>query len=55
MGVYLRHEVQRFWDVHFKPKQRRSTLDHQAMNAPLDPAVSRFGVLQQEDDEEAEL
>jgi type I restriction enzyme R subunit len=30
-------------------------MDHQAMNAALDPAVSRFSVRQREDEEEAEL
>jgi len=32
--------------VYFKPKQRQSAMDHQAMNAALDPAVSRFTVRQ---------
>jgi type I restriction enzyme, R subunit len=54
-GVYLPEEVQRFCDVYFKPKQRQSALDHQAMNAALDPAVSRFSVLQENQEEEAEL
>jgi type I restriction enzyme R subunit len=54
-GVYLQEEVQRFCDVYFKPKQRQSAQDHQAMNAALDPAVSRFAVLQQDKEEEAEL
>ncbi len=41
-GIYLDEEVERFCAVYFKPKQRQSALDHQAMNAALDPAVSRF-------------
>jgi type I restriction enzyme R subunit len=41
-GIYLDEEVARFCDVYFKPKQKQSALDHQAMNAALDPAVSRF-------------
>lgn len=54
-GVYLEEEVARFCDVYFKPKQRQSALDHQAMNAALDPAVSRFKVRQEESTDEAEL
>jgi type I restriction enzyme R subunit len=54
-GVYLDEEVERFCAVYFKPKQRQSAQDHQAMNAALDPAVSRFAVLQEEREEEAEL
>ncbi len=54
-GVYLEEEVSRFCDVYFKPKQRQSALDHQAMNAALDPAVSRFKVRQEEKPDEAEL
>jgi type I restriction enzyme, R subunit len=41
--------------VYFKPKQRQSAMDHQAMNAALDPAVSRFTVRQREDENETEL
>ncbi len=54
-GVYLAEEVERFCAVYFKPKERQSALDHQAMNAALDPAVSRFAVRQMEAEEEAEL
>ena len=54
-GVYLAEEVARFCDVYFKPKQRQSAMDHQAMNAALDPAVSRFTVRQRDDENEAEL
>src|SRR5580658_4960797 len=32
MGVYLSGEVARFSEVYFKPKQKQSMLDHQAMN-----------------------
>ncbi|MGB4781280.1 type I restriction enzyme subunit R domain-containing protein, partial [Candidatus Methylomirabilis sp.] len=52
-GIYLAEEVERFCAVYFKPKQRQSPLDHQTMNAALDPAVSRFSVRQKDD--EAEL
>ena len=54
-GTYLSEEVGRFSDVYFKPKQRQSAMDHQAMNAALDPAVSRFSVRQKDDENEAEL
>lgn len=54
-GIYLAEEVHRFCEIYFKPKQRQSAIDHQAMNAALDPAVSRFSVLQQEKEDEAEL
>ena len=54
-GVYLAEEVERFCIVYFKPKQRQSPADHQAMNAALDPAVSRFSALKKKDDDEAEL
>ncbi len=54
-GVYLDEEVERFCAVYFKPKQRQSTQDHQAMNAALDPAVSRYEDLQREDENQAEL
>ena len=54
-GVYLAEEVERFCAVYFKPKPKQSAMDHQAMHAALDPAVSRFTVLQDEHEEEAEL
>ena len=54
-GIYLDEEVERFCEVYFKPKQRQSAQDHQAMHAALDPAVSRFRDLQQDDEDDAEL
>ena len=54
-GVYLAEEVERFCAVYFKPKPKQSAMDHQAMNAALDPAVCRFTVLQQEHEAEAEI
>ena len=54
-GIYLGEEVERFCAVYFKPKQRQSLTDHQAMNTALDPAVSRFAVLQTDEEDEAEL
>ncbi len=54
-GIYLAEEVERFCMVYFKPKQRQSPADHQAMNAILDPAVSRFKAWRDRDEAEAEL
>jgi len=54
-GVYLAEEVQRFCAIFFKPRERQSPADHQAMNAALDPAVDRFRALQESDEEETEL
>jgi type I restriction enzyme R subunit len=54
-GIYLDEEIERFSAVYFKPKQRHSVMDHQAMNAALDPAVSRFAARQNDNEEEAEL
>lgn len=54
-GIYLPEELDRFCRIYFKPRQRQSAADHQAMNAALDPAVSRFAVRQKEDAAEAEL
>ena len=54
-GVYLDEEVERFCAVYFKPRQRQSAADHRAMNAALDPAVSRFAARLEEDEEETEL
>ncbi len=54
-GIYLDEEVERFCAVYFKPKLRQSAQDHKAMNAALDPAVSRFATLQGGDEDEAEL
>jgi len=54
-GIYLEVDVARFCSVYFKPKQRQSVQDHQAMNVALDPAVSRFTALQREKEEDAEL
>ena len=54
-GIYLGEEVERFCEIFFKPRQRQSPRDHQAMNAALDPAVSRFAALHGEREDEAEL
>ena len=54
-GMYLDEEMERFCAVYFKPKQRQSAMDHQSMNAALDPSVSRFTVRQKDNEDEAEL
>lgn len=53
-GIYLQEEIERFCAVYFKPQQRQSAADHQALNAALDPAVDRFVALRREHPEEAE-
>jgi type I restriction enzyme R subunit len=53
--IYMKEDMERFCAVYFKPKQKQSSADHEAMNAALDPTVSRFKVLLQENEEEAEL
>lgn len=54
-GIYMKEDVDRFCNVYFKPKQKQSAADHEAMNAALDPAVSRFSVWMKEDEDQAEL
>ena len=54
-GIYFGEEVEQFCAVYFKPKLRQSAIDHKAMNAALDPAVSRFAALQRDKEEDAEL
>ena len=54
-AIYLAEEVERFCAVYFKPVQRQGRQDHRAMNAALDPAVSRFTALREDDENEAEL
>ena len=53
-GIYLDEEVERFSAVYFTPRQRQSASDHRTMNAALDPAVSRFTVRRDDNEEEAE-
>ncbi len=52
-AIHLPEERERFCAVYFKPKQRQGPADHQAMNATLDQAVSRFALLQRDGEEEA--
>jgi type I restriction enzyme R subunit len=53
-GIYQHQEIEHFCEIYFKPKQRQSAADHQAMNAALDPVVDRFRTLYTESPEEAE-
>ena len=53
-GIYLDEEVERFTSVYFKPKRKQSAMDHEAMNAALDPVVSRFAARRDDDEDEAE-
>lgn len=53
-NIYMREDVDRFCSVYFKPKQKQSVADHEAMNAALDPAISRFSKLLQDKEVEAE-
>ncbi|MEJ1930699.1 type I restriction endonuclease [Nostoc sp. NIES-2111] len=55
LGIYLHQEVERFCEIYFKPKQRQSPADHQAMNAALDPAVDRFRAFLNAKPEEAQI
>ena len=54
-GIYLQDEVNRFVEIYFKPRERQSPADHDAMSAALDPAVDRFKALIALDAEGAEL
>ena len=54
-GVYLEEEVERFCGIYFRPRRKQSPADHQAMNAALDQAVSRFVASRKENEEEAEV
>jgi len=54
-GVYQTEDIENFCSIYFKPKQKQSVMDHQAMNAVLDPVVSRFIKFQEDKEEEAEL
>jgi len=54
-GIYQHQEIEHFCEIYFKPKQRQSAADHQAMNAALDPAVDRFRTIYTQTLEEAEV
>jgi len=50
--VYYTAEVAEFCRVFYKPKPHQTTTDHAQMNACIDPAVSRYRELEEEDREE---
>jgi type I restriction enzyme, R subunit len=52
MQVYHQQEVQDFCKVFFKARANQTPADHAAMNALLDPAVTRFNALSEEQQEE---
>jgi type I restriction enzyme R subunit len=54
-GIYIKEDVERFSAIYFKSKQKQSMADHEAMNAALEPVVSRFSNLLKENEEEAEV
>jgi len=50
--VYYQAEVEEFAKIFYRPRQRQTQADHAKMNACIDPAVSRFGPLVEEKQEE---
>jgi type I restriction enzyme R subunit len=52
MHVFYRDDVEGFCEVFFKPKAAQSPSDHAKMNSFLDPAVGRFGQLDEADQDE---
>jgi len=50
--VYYKAEVEEFAKVFYKPVKRQQPSDHGKMNAIRDPAVNRFGELEEADQEE---
>lgn len=54
-GIYQKEDVEGFCSIYFKPKQKQSASDHEAINAVLDSSVTRFAALMKENEDEAEL
>lgn len=50
--VYHRDEVEAFCKIFFKPKATQTPTDHAMINSLIDPAVSRFAALTEEEQEE---
>lgn len=50
--VYHKNEVEEFARVFYTPRQNQTTADHAKMNACIDPAVTRFKVLEEHIKEE---
>lgn len=53
-GIHLDTDVARFSEVYFKPRQRQSVQDHQAMNAIVDGTVARYRSRLEADDDAAD-
>jgi type I restriction enzyme R subunit len=52
MHIYYREDVENFCRIFFRPKAAQSPSDHAMMYATLNPAVGRFGLLDEEAREE---
>jgi len=50
--VYFKAEVEEFSRTFYKPKEKHSVSDHIKINACIDPAIARFGELEEEEREE---
>lgn len=50
--VYYKAEVEKFARAFYRPKQKQTTADHATINACIDPAVKRYGDLEEETKEE---
>lgn len=50
--VYYKTEVEEFATVFYRPKEHQSLADHAKMNACIDPAVTRFKQIDEEEQEE---
>lgn len=54
-GIYHQVEVDEFCSIFFAPRKSQSVNDHRQINALLDQAVQRFKLLQDKEEDEAEL
>jgi len=54
-GVYFDEEIRKFCDICFKSELPQGAACHKAINATLDPAVSRFATIREDSHEKAEL
>ncbi len=54
-GIYHQVEVDEFCSIFFAPRKRQSVNDHRNINALIDQAVQRFKLLQDKEEDEAEL
>ena len=53
--IYSEDEINQFVAVYFKPKEKQSNKDHEAINFILDTPVQKFRIFLKENEEEAEL